>query len=175
MSSHPAAASLPSVYVAISSLANSTAPKPAPPTPESAWKAWPSQANAVKAMSAPSSPLPLSQATINLSSAPDRVRAEFLTYILNGGGQYNLERSGLLASKIWTLNSMSEFLDVSANIESPMSPPAEPLPRQPASNSLSPGSLSPTPLSFLGSPSQDPEDPDFSPPPKPGVTICATV
>ena len=162
------------MYVAISSLANSTAPKPAPPTPESAWKAWPSQANAVKAMSAPSSPLPLplSQASIDLSSAPDRVRAEFLTYILNGG-QYKLERNGHSASDIGTLNSLPEMLDMSANIESPVSPPAEPLPRQPAS--LSPGSLSPTPLSFLGSPSQDPEDPDFSPPPKPGVTICATV
>jgi hypothetical protein len=176
MSSQPPATSLPSSLwpsVAISPLAKSTAPKPAPPTPELPWKAWPSQANAVKEMSAPSSPwLPLSQASINLSSAPDRVRAEFLTYILNGG-QYKLERNGLSASEIGTLNSLPELLDVSANIESPMTPPAEPLPRQPAS--LSPASLSPTPLSFLSSPSQDPEDPDFSPPPKPGVTICSTV
>ena len=172
MSSQPPATSLPSLYVAISPSAKSTAPKPAPRTPELPWKAWPSQANAVKEMSAPSSPLPLSQASINLSSAPDRVRAEFLTYILNGG-QYKLERNGLSASEIGTLNSLPELLDVSANIESPMTPPAEPLPRQPAS--LSPASLSPTPLSFLSSPSQDPEDPDFSPPPKPGVTIYSTV
>ena len=172
MSSQPPATSLPSLYVAISPSAKSTAPKPAPPTPELLWKAWPSQANAVKEMSAPSSPLPLSQASINLSSAPDRVRAEFLTYILNGG-QYKLERNGLSASDCGTLNSLPEMLEMSANIESPMSPPPEPLPRQPAS--LSPASLSPTPLSFLSSASQDPEDPDFSPPPKPGVTICSTV
>ena len=162
MSSQPPATSLPSLYVAISPSAKSkSTPKPAPPTPELPWKAWPSQANAVKEMSAPSSPLPLSQASINLSSAPDRVRAEFLTYILNGG-QYKLEHSsGLSASEIGTLNSLPELLDMSANIESPMAPPAEPLPRQPAS--LSPASLSPTPLSFLSSPSQDPEDPDYSP------------
>ena len=115
MSSQPPATSLPSLYVAISPSAKSTAPKPAPPTPELPWKAWPSQANAVKEMSAPSSPLPLSQASINLSSAPDRVRAEFLTYILNGG-QYKLERNGLSASEIGTLNSLPELLDVSANI-----------------------------------------------------------
>jgi hypothetical protein len=170
MSSQPPATSLPSVYVAISPLAKSTAPKPAPPTPEVDYDL---EALRLDRTKDPSPPLPLSQASIDLSSAPDRVRAEFLTYILNGG-QYKLEHSsGLSASEIGTLNSLPELLDVSANIDSPMAPPAEPLPRQPAS--LSPASLSPTPLSFLSSPSQDPEDPDYSPPPKPGVTICSTV